>query len=340
MMIATIAPLFLAWPLLAAPLCAQSDEDAAPPRGGVLPAAELELENYTPRTKHYGELFTTLRTLHQRELHVELEGGGPSSPVSNMATFGTSILLYDTPEQVQRMLATLEKLEAIALAREAQDVAARAGPRAELVVAEYAPRFLDLAAARAALRPFERSVRLTDGGRSYEQHNVSFVDERAIVVMRDTSEHVAQMLELLARLDRPQPQVMLTAQLVVAKEAGDDEGLPPDLVLNLTKLVGYEHFEGVATSTVRTSVGAPDQAVVLQLATSTDTYELAIQCSAFDAQSGFLTIRECRLSRLGAQGTRLFSTACVVAPNEFTVLGSSGPTPLFAVVRMVPLALD
>jgi hypothetical protein len=331
-------------PSTSAPALARTAQEVVPPQPEALQAADLELHPCTPRASNIEELFDTLQGLYRRQLLVESEEGSQLNRVSNMTRLGNSVILYDTPDQVQRILAALEQLDEVAIASEtldAGDPSGTADPREAIVVAEYGPRFVDLPTVQSILAPFTRTVRHWDEqGKMYEQENLSFVVERSTVVMRDTSAHIAQMTELLGKLDRPAPQVMLTAQLLLAKADGSNAGLPPELVQNLGKLVGYERFEAVATSTLRTSVGGVEQQVALQLSTNTELYELSILSSAFDAKTGALTIRECRLDQLSSPGGRLFSTACVIGANEFTVLGSSGPTPLFAVVRMVPLALE
>ena len=100
-----------------------------------------------------------------------------------------------------------------------------------------------------------------------------------------------------------------------------------------------EHFELETTSTLRTSAAA-GASIRIQLGTDSAIYSLGLEATAYDPKTQSLTVSRCELRHtVNGMPTNndLFSTSCTINANEYTVLGSTGKTPLFTILRLVPL---
>ncbi len=323
--------------LLSGPATGQAVEEPRRQPNPLVHVEDLAVHKYAPNSPDVYELFKAIRLFYGRKLMVESGKNSLPRMVDNMTVFGDQLIVYDEPEQVERIIEALGQLDTPSKVESAQPQS-KPGDRFEVL--QYSPRFVGLQTLQSALSPFARQLFLNDEeGHDYYLNNVSVVPELASVIVRDTPAHLAQIREVLENLDRPAAQVLLSAQLVEASKVPTGNAVPAELGDALSRLVGYEHFAVVATSSVRSSVGP---GVRLQLLLSTDhaKYSLDISSSAYDPKTRSLTIEECSLKRLATTDpneSRLFYTSCVVAANETTVLGSSGSTPLFAVLRITPV---
>ena len=318
--LATFAPSIAALPQ------ASDDDD------GVLEASEVALHHYRPHHADARELFSTARQLFLREIAVRSEG--QVRPVANMFTLDDAIVVYDTPSYAARVLEQLRELEGVATDQPAY------------TITEVAPKHIALETALHALRPFERTIEVMNGGRREKTRNMTVIEERSLILLRDTAQNTADMLRTLGSIDQPAPQAMLTYYLL-RPTSSESVGLPKDLVANLQALTGTEGFTAVAHGMVRTSV-LSRQAISLTSEDGTNRYSLELRPTAYDRQSGAVNFDRISFS-MGSMWTGVQSPAGEPAPmremlrtstsvrgGEWTVLGSSGSSP-YVVLRVAPV---
>jgi hypothetical protein len=255
------------------------------------------------------------------------------------------VLVYDDARYVDVVLDTLKKIDK-------PNESETEGP----IVREYAPRYIGLEAAASALASFDNRA----GGNQmlHEPRNITRFHDRNVLVLRDSEKRVAEMAALLASLDHPEPQVILTCYFVRGGATGDETGLPKDLVGNLEKLVPGLRFSSVGFGLLRTSV-VSERRIELRVEAAGGAFELSLQPVAFDPETANLTVQHCRLARdvpgaptnadasvssqplpdaQSQQGRRqVFSTNALLRGGEYTVLGASGAEPLFLVLHLAPI---
>lgn len=306
----TLAVLIASFALAPGALARQEEAPQIPEHS----LSEIVLQQYRVQHVDPDELYALASDLVGRSFFVKERGGPSAHPVSNLRMLGDGVIVYDTPEQVKRVLDVLKQL----------DVARESTAQAELQTIEYRPRFVTLDTAFQSLRPFGS--------------NVSAIQDRGILVIRDR--RAPQMLELLGRIDVPARQILVTCYLIEALPA--EEGtvpLPKELVDHLQKLLPSYPFSQIGMALLRLSVGAEKVALEID-STSGATYHLAFRPIAFDPTSAALTIEGCSLVEdwPGDPPPReLFSTNTMLRGGEYTALAATGSTPLLLVVRMTPL---
>lgn len=327
-----MGPLFALW-LLALP--AQEGGSELP----VISIEKIELRSYEPRNVEADLLYRLAERTVGRRFFVSERGGTGAEPVENLNLLADRIVMYDEAAYLVRIQGVLEQL----------DHPATAGGAEELVVREYTPRYISLDAASSALRPFERIFPVRDGG-SRTVSNLSFVTERNQLVIRDTEEQIARMLELLARIDVPEPQALLSCYLVQADPAGTGAGLPADLLQNLGKIVPQFKFRSLGFALLQTSI-APGRSLSLHIDGGPQvSFDLRFQAVAYDRTTDSLSVGDCSVQRdeyrtvtsngvteVQRAGSRhLFTTHAVFRGGQYTVLGATGAEPVFLVVRLMP----
>jgi hypothetical protein len=331
--------------LLALPLVLQAQGAETPPgRSADLPVVSLdaiELSTYAPRHVPVDGLLRIAERTVGRTLYVRERGGETGPPVDNLSQLGGSIVMYDEPAYVARIMESLRALDQPAARNDAE----------ALVVREYAPRYISLSSAGDALRPFQRRYESGDGSARMLSENVSYLEERNQIVLRDTEENLRRMQDLLARLDVPEPQALLTCYLVQADPAGDGAGLPKDLLANLARIVPQFRFRSVGFALLQTSI-APGRTLSLRIDGAHEVgFDLSFAPVAYDPATASLSVQNCTVQRdqytsvTRDGGTerqrsgdrRLFSTNTVFRGGEYTVLGATGAEPVFLVVRLTPV---
>jgi type II secretory pathway component GspD/PulD (secretin) len=148
----------------------------------VVHLSELVLDQYPVQNVDIDELFETARQLVGRNYYIKER---PDALISGMRVLGTRIVLYDTKEEVQRARELLARL----------DVPSE--PPVPSKVVEYRPRFVSLNTVKQALEGFV---------------SLNVVEERGMIVMSDDEFSVDQALSVLARIDVPAKQVLITAR--------------------------------------------------------------------------------------------------------------------------------
>lgn len=331
--------LLLALPL--APRGQNPEAQAATSGQPVVSVETVQLRTYTPvHVSAEGLLKIAERTVG-RSLFVLERGGVQSPPIENLSQLGGSIILYDEPAYVARMLSALQALDQPTGKREADP----------LVVREYAPRYISLSSAGEALQPFQRRYEAGEGATRMISDSVSYLRERNQIVLRDTEANLGRIEELLKRLDVPEPQALLTCYLVQADPSGDGAGLPKDLLANLAKIVPQFRFRSIGFALLQTSI-APGRTLSLRIDGGPEVgFDLTFTPVAYDPTSASLSVQNCTVERdmyasVARDGTterqragarRLFSTNTVFHGGEYTVLGATGADPVFLVVRLTPV---
>jgi hypothetical protein len=169
--------------------------------------------------------------------------------------------------------------------------------------------------------------------------NVTWLEQPAMIVMRDTPESVEQMLGLMRRLDVAPPQVQVSCWLLTGADdkADGTADLPEDLVRNLSRIVPDDAFRRLCVTMIRTSV-LPGQAQKLRSdffsGEFDEKFELLLEPAGFDPAAGVLPITRCRFEASTGQE---FETSVTLRSGEYTVLGAAGIDPLYVVLQVTAL---
>lgn len=331
-------------------LAAQQEERMVAALGGpiVLELDSLRMMQFTPENVGVIDLYQTASALLARSYFVAEKGGINSSPVSNLSMLGDSLVIYDTEEYVKKVLTALDALDVPRVLN-----AAGNAPAPTITTAEFRPRHISLQTAERALRPFERKV-YEDGnprGKSQPWANISDVPDHSLLILRDTEAAVAEMLELLERIDVPEQQVLLTCYMIRGKKEANSGDLPVELTTHLTRLVPQFQFESLGMAMVQTTA-APGSEVELRIGgIDSEVFNLRFRAVAFDERTASLTVEKCSLEQElyqdvfsgpdGIQKQRagsvdLFTTNTMLRGGEYTVLGATGTEPVFLVLRITP----
>ena len=314
--LASAAALFL-FPFV--PQAQEAETPARPveePESPLLRLDDLTLVQYRPANLGAEELYHFSFDLVGRYFWVEERGGLQGNPIENLSVLGREIVVYDTEPYVRRVLELFHKLD---VPHEEEEAAA---PLLETI--QYRPRYLTLESAHSALGSYNRVLRSQETGGAGGP-NISAMRERGLLVIRDRLETLAEIRGLLARLDVPEPQVLITCYLL-ADGGREDAGLPPELAQNLGALLPGFRFQRMGFAFLQVAA-TPGDDVELDLGNG---YQLSLEPRAFDTETGSLTVRQCSLRRRVADSTqRVFTTSTILRGGEYTVLGAGGSDPVF-----------
>jgi len=326
--------LFVALGLFVVPAHSQEDPGAGHQSSNPVPvlnSAELETFYFTPKNVSARQLESIAERLFSREIFISERGGLASHPIQNLQLLGDTIIIYDSAENAQRIGKALHGIDENMKVDEATEAD---GADRLTVVQEWSPRHISLQEALSALTSFRRDAVIWDSrGTASNVPNMSILKEQGTLVMRDAPDQVAQMLELLERVDRREAQLMFTC-LVIRGQHGDDKssaGVPPELARNLSQLVPYENFHLVTVGVLRASARAKNLRIEMD-----GHNELLLETEAFDAEESALTAT----IRFGGDEGQQLQTRTTLRSGEYTVLGAAGSTPLFAVLKIVPIGTD
>lgn len=290
-------------------------------------AADLRTYYFTPSHVRSSELRKLAERLHGRNLWVIERGGYEARPIENLQAMGDTIIIYDTEEYATRLGQALHDMD-----RSMGEQAAEPTPPRSVTysVVEWTPRHLTLDSAFSALRPFQRQAMITDSaGVTSQVPNLAMLNETGQLVMRDTTDQVQQMQQLLERLDQPEPQVLITCLVIRGTRDADsaNPGVPSELSQHLSNLVPYDNFLLESTGVLRTGVLAKEISIDMD-----GRFRLLMRSEAYDGDTGTMTVRCEFLAKPNHLETRTTLTA-----GEYVVLGASGYEPLFVVLQVKPL---
>jgi len=288
---------------------AQEAEDTT-----VLSMNDVVLEHYRVENVDPDDLFQLAYEMVGRRIFLKENGGMRSGGVDSMRQLGSTIVLYDAREQVDRALKMLAKLDT--------DTVEERSSRSES--RDYRPRFVSMETARDVAR--------NHVGRS------STLDELGILQLHGTAQQLEAALAALEAVDVPERQVLLTIHML---EVGSEEGGPPlpeELVSNLRKLLPGSEFRHTAMAMLKTSVQRPQLTSVQIESSLVQRYRLSFVPTAYDEETASMTVSHCTLVQELDSGIReLFSTNTVLRGGEYTVLAATGAMPKLLVVRVTPL---
>ncbi len=315
---------------LAGPLLAQStDADAGYPTYSL---DELEVELYTPEFVNVNELFGTIRATYGRSFLVSENGSIQDAP-RNVQMLGDSLLIYDTADYRTRVLAAAEKLDVPGASNSQHN--APLLRESDLGLFEYSPRFMSIDAIQEALQPFTGYVRVakadtTSGWDEIPRISVSYASR--LVIVRDVPSRVMQVKGLLERIDVPEPHVAISCMVLRATRASGDEGLPAELVKNLSALVPYDQFNLVTMGLITTAVASGSSIELkMPLASGGSDAQAFMVQEAYDPATRALTLNRFSFTLHGAAE---FTTRATITAGEYLVIGASGPQPVFVVLRL------
>ncbi|MCA8954241.1 MAG: hypothetical protein KDE27_32330 [Planctomycetes bacterium] len=222
------------------------------------------------------------------------------------------------------VLAKLRTLDA-ALARD--DVA-------PVEAMEYTPRSLSVQGVTQALQPF------VQGSFGHQAALLQMVSERGVLVLRGRAADLEAARELLERVDRPAPQLMLSAFVLTGSDDGDGNA-SASLADALRELLPFRSYSIEAASVVRIA-GNPMSSFTVDLVgaakgLSQATYQVQGTIAAYDPEGQSLTFDNLSASRSGPGARQLFRTSSTIYGGEYAVLGVAGGEPTFLVLRLKPV---
>jgi len=293
------------------------DPTAKGDQPALLSIRQIELASFKPQNLDPQELAVLAQRLLGRQFYVIENGGYDSAPVENVHLLGSTLVLYDIPEQLKRMLPTLQQLDQAGGDRAQQEA---------LQSWEYAPRYLSLESVLDVLRPMQRP----------NTNNLSISPEQRLLIVRDTADRIAEIKTQIQRVDVPQDQVTVTCWLLQGGvQGGNGATLPSDLAEHLKRLLPVQTFHPVGFGMLQVTVST-QRPISLQMGPGTEMYELELQPTAYDAQTGSLSVGSCALKQI-AGNRMLFSTAVVLRGGAYTVVGASGAEPTLVAVQLLPV---
>lgn len=236
----------------------------------------------------------------------------------------TTIVVFETAERAKQILELFENLD-----KDTQPKVAGS----EVVAVEYAPRYLDVNDLMSALGPYRRQD--TNG------FNIAALNETGKLILRDEQRLVDEMTTLLASLDVPSPQIEISCYVLSGSSSPDTTGMvPKELSDNLSRLVPFVGFQLESYGILRTTTLGSRKGVAIEMPgglSHLDDYRMALRVAAFDAKTKVISLSECSVSASPKDGRRgstmLFSTSTSIQAGEYAVIGATGATPTFVVLR-------
>ncbi|MFQ5749541.1 MAG: hypothetical protein ACE5H3_08800 [Planctomycetota bacterium] len=337
---ALIFPVLAAGPVLEAQT-ATPQNPSSHFRGVPIEVKDLKMHFFTPSYYDTQGLVRTIQPMYGRYLRVTDEGTWNGILVKNISAFEDAILIYDTDEYAQKVIDALKQMESLHEGEE-EEVGEESVPM-DLKTFQYQPRYISYITLRDALDPFAREVYMEDSEGEVSFDNVSTVDSRSMLLIRETPNRLREIQDLIKKLDVPRPQVMLTCFVIEGhKDSTESPELPSDLVANLRRLLPYSGYERVALGMLHIAAGGGrDQRATLAMNPKEggEAFQLNLIPGGFDAEQGNLTLIQCEFSTRNGKGYRqVFSTSATVSLGEYSVLAVTGSTPRFVVLKVVSLS--
>lgn len=287
----------------------------------------LELKHYRPKYISADELAPLARRMFGRSFLVDDETSVGRTPVENIQTLGDTLLVFDEAERLDALMQRLHTLDAVSEGTESPT-------QGEVYETQtWLPGHVSLRDAQSALNSYRRGLPYADNA-----VNITTVDERNMMILRDTKENLIEMRAVLEQLDQPAPELMVSAMIVQGRTSApgaDAPPLPAELTDNLKLLVPYEHFELLSLGFVRTSTRVANVEVAMP-ADDQRYYQFDLRPDSYDAQAGALTAQ----LRFSGNDRREIQTRTQIPVNEYTVVGASGRDPLFLVIKLTPVGGD
>ncbi|MFT5285322.1 MAG: hypothetical protein ACI8TQ_001484 [Planctomycetota bacterium] len=312
--------------------------------------SELTLVYHDSKLADTTSLIKMIDKLYGRNILVRSNDGSRIKSVDNLYRYGKAIVIYETAEGSAELQKALKELEAVALQAMRKEEekqrrlnnAAQQEKEAQIAVSEaitsftYSPRFISDRALKHSLDLYARFVQFTDSdGTPRTTKNMLVTDSPTTLVVRDTQSNIDKMVALLQEIDRPLPQITLSAYLLSPTDfdiAPDPPSLPKELSQNLAKLTPYEGFGQLAMSSIRTSVGTGNETLLTMKGNGLH-FSLELDGLKYDEQSGTLAITSASLYRHNTTMTSPtgpippaveLQTSFSTVEGEYAVIGLTG----------------
>lgn len=354
--------------LLAGLLAAASNAQEAAksgPRSSV-DAGELFVTPYTPTEFSADHLFKAANQLFGEQIVVTepARSGGASAGFSTVPRFvvlGQLLLIRDTKEQGAAIVATLKALEQSEVKRRKDEEDRRAAERARIDLGadpdesaeytatastEFRPRYVEFNTLFSALKPFERQVRFArDGGSEWTTRNLNAIPDGNVIVVCETPRRLKDLQALVARIDRPQPQMMVTVTLLRVASAPDEvEKLAKELDQNLKALLPAPGFKSLGVGALRCAMQSGRQCMLRTELPDGGVWSLKFFPDAYNPDTQEFSLSNCEFSLTTAGGTprpsstQSFLTSLTFRAGEYVVLGGVGESPTLVVLRAQAVA--
>ena len=293
------------------------------------------VEYYQPTNSPAEELAFTLSQLAATSVAHKIWAGEGSYTFSSprFIVYGETILIQDSRNEMTR---TLEMVRGLDQAYTPDEGGKRRRSQSEPhELLQYRLKSIGMDAVRRALQGFDRQM--SQPG-SKGVIDISYGEERGLLVLRGPASDVAAVKSVLDEMDVPLPQVLITCYIVggTTKEENDVR-VPADLARDLSALVPYSGFELVSTGLLRSDT-ASTMDLQVELAEGSGQFQLDMRPRAFDPDTQTLTLDSVRFQMQvvieGQHRNRSFSTSTSLQTDQYTVLGAVGSDPVFVVIEM------
>ncbi|MBL8842951.1 MAG: hypothetical protein JNL90_15640 [Planctomycetes bacterium] len=326
----------------------------------------------------FGGLLTVEQWDNDRELVVN------RTKVDQFLTFGRSLLIRNSAAHAAQIVATLREFEEreqqvdereqeeaqrqLAVQQATNEASGGVFREAKRITREFRPRHVPLALLQQALQPFERFLVV---GINEQRPNFNWIVPANLLLVEEKAERLEEIATLIERIDRPAPQLQVTALILQSNPLGTAAGgtadLPGELGEALALMAPSAEFSVLSSAVLRCTV-RPDRRCRLSSsedlsksvasepaahraglppASNPSRWELSFAPAAFDAEHGTLELSQCnfelqRAQSHGAQASssanQSFETEFTAAIGEWTVIGAVGAQPVFVALRLDPVS--
>jgi hypothetical protein len=338
----------LALCLLSAPLPAQEggkqESKKKDPGAATATEGELTVTTYTARVFGAEELLMAAAQLYGKDVMVatsDESGRSGFYTVPRFVQLGELLLVRDAPESARRIVATLNELEERELVRQKQSGKVSSADEVAFDRLELRPRYISMSTLERTLSAFRRRIprRASDGSQSMID-NVTMAPEAGFVLVLDEPQRLKEIEQLVASVDRPQPQMTITAMLV------DPDGgreLPAELASSLAEMLPGQTLSVASVAVLRCSTQSGNQCELKTELGGGMTWGLTFLADAFNADTNELSLSHCQFELRSAQAqgkpdsVQRFTTTLTIKAGEYVVLGAVGTEPTFVVLRAQPV---
>ncbi len=300
---------------------------------------ERVIEYYQPRKAPMSELRNAARNVmhagawrHKARIDEETTLMMPPST----EVYGDSLMVIDTRGKIDKTLMLLRSLDEN-FSESAPEDGAESEPTQ---LFQYTVTHVSVDSVRKAFTSLYAEVQ-SGGDFIFSGPQLSYVNERNLVLMRGTADQIAETKTILERLDVPKPRVLLSFYLIEGASAEEnDTRVPIELAKDLSALVPYEGFK-LLTSAILPGDATSRIQLDAQLEMGRGEMELELVPAAYDHASETLALDGVSVGlTLTAQGKRArnsFRTSTSLKAGAYTVLGAIGADPIFVVIKMTTL---
>lgn len=304
--------------------------------------------------------------------------------VDQFLTFGRSLLIRNSAAHATQIVATLREFELreqqlaegeqeeaqrqFALQQAAHEESGGVFREAKRITREFRPRHVPLELLQQALQPFERFLLV---GPNEQRANFNWIVPANLLLVEERDERLEEIATLIERIDRPAPQLQVTALILqsnpLGTAAGGTAGLPAELGQALALMAPSAEFSVLSSAVLRCTV-RPDRRCKLSSsedlsksvaseaaahlagvppASNPSRWDLSFVPAAFDAEHGTLELSQCNFELQRGQGrgapasnsaNQSFETEFTAIVGEWTVIGAVGAQPVFVALRLDPVS--